>query len=64
MAKSKTQFVVLQTNTNGDNAVFGPFKSHEEADGFKFMQAGKDHLHEFQVLEVLEPPVGTPDEEE
>lgn len=63
MAKSKSAFVVLQTNTNQDNAVFGPFKTHEEAEGFAFKMGNVDHLHVFNVLEIQDPEEGTPEEE-
>ena len=51
----KTQYVVLQTNTNSEHAVFGPFKTEEEAEGFKYLMAGKDHLHAFDVHEIQSP---------
>ena len=49
-------FVVLQTNTNHEDRVFGPFPTHEEAEGFMYKMAGHDHLHEFKVLPFEEPP--------
>lgn len=53
MAKS-TKFVVVQNNTNHEIRVFGPFKTHEEAEGFAFIKAGNDHLHSFDVHELEE----------
>lgn len=54
MAKT-TNFVVVQNNTNHEVRVFGPFKTHEEAEGFAFTMAGTDHLHSFDVHELEEP---------
>lgn len=57
MAKQKNEegtFVVLQTNTNHEDAVFGPFSDRDEAQMAKFNLGAQDQLHEFKVLEVQE----------
>lgn len=49
------QFVVLGTNTNHDDAVYGPFGSEEEAHSAKFSKGGADQMHEYKVLPLLGP---------
>lgn len=67
MAKAKepqVTYVVLGTNTNHEDSVYGPFGSVEEAQAVKFSMGGNDHLHEFKVLELLEAPAEEAEEEE
>ncbi len=55
-------FVVLATNTNHDNTVYGPFNKETDALAAKFNMDGRDHLHSYQVHEVNSLPAD--DEEE
>lgn len=48
-------YIVLGTNTNHENAAYGPFDDEVEAIESKFSMAGADHLHEYHVMEVQEP---------
>ena len=48
-------FVVLATNTNQDNTVFGPFKSEDKAWEFRHAASEADHLHAYHVMEVQKP---------
>jgi hypothetical protein len=45
-------FVVLATNTNQDNTVFGPYKTEKAATQARNDMAEVDHLHVFNVMEV------------
>lgn len=51
----KTTFVVVQTGTNRDHRVFGPFKNEDDASEFRHAVGSRDHLHEFEVHEVTAP---------
>jgi hypothetical protein len=54
-------FIVLATNTNQDNHLYGPFDSKEDAQSAAHSMAGADHLHTYHVMVVIETAT---DEEE
>jgi hypothetical protein len=49
------EYVVLATNTNHNDVVYGPFSGEDEAQAFGFEQGALDQLHQHKVLRLYSP---------